>query len=138
MFVIYNNHIIILNYSMAPNSESDFRLLPKFIQSKYVMLNPMNKDHCSIGYAIVLSLHPHEWRQSKSKQLLPQRLMELFSQHGLLHKIKYPVQIDDIPALEDQLNIRINVFTFDDVAGYKRHSLYISKQYKPEEVNLLY
>jgi hypothetical protein len=63
--------------------------------------------------------------------------MELFPQHGL-HKIKYPFQIDDIPAPEDQLNILINVFTYDDATGYKRHSLYISKQHKPEEVNILY
>ena len=47
---------------MSTNSETDFRLLPKFIQSKRAILNPMNNDHCSFGYAIVLCFHPNEWR----------------------------------------------------------------------------
>ena len=45
---------------------------------------------------------------------------------------------DEVPAREEQLNIRINVFTFDDAAGFKRYSQYIFKKFKPQEVNLLY
>ena len=124
-------------YKMSTNTESDFRLLPKFIQSKRAILNPSNNDHCSFGYAIVLSFHPNMWGPRTSKHQLPQILMKLFVKYGL-DKIKYPVQIGDIPSIEDQLNIRINVFTFADLNGYKRHSLYISKKYKPEEINLFY
>lgn len=120
---------------MSNNSETDFRLLPKFIQSKRAILNPTNNDHCSFGYAILLFLYPNEWRSSKV--LLTQRLKLKFAQHQL-DKIKYPVHIEDIPTIEELLNIRINVFTFADSAGFKRHSLYISKKYKPEEINLLY
>jgi len=122
---------------MSTYTETDFRLLPKFIQSKRAILNPINNDHCSFGYAIVLYFYPNEWRICRSKVLLTQRLRQRFAQHEL-DKIKYPVQIDDISSIEDQLNLRINVFTFADSAGFKRHSLYISKKYKPEEINLLY
>lgn len=122
---------------MSTNSETDFRLLPKFIQSKRAILNPLNNDHCSFGYAIVLCFHPNEWKMSSCKNLLSQRLRQRFEQHGL-DKLTYPVQLGDISSIEDKLNIRINVFTFADANGYKRHSLYISKKYKPEEINLFY
>ena len=57
-----------------------------------------------------------------------------FEKHEL-HKIKYPVLLKELPALEDKLNIRINIFTFDDSTCLKRHSFYISKKFKTEEVN---
>ena len=41
-------------------SESDFRVLPKFLQSKQAILNPINNDHCSFGYAIALFYYPGE------------------------------------------------------------------------------
>ncbi len=116
--------------------ESDFRLLPMFIHSKRAILNPINNDQCSFGYAIVLFYHPGEWKY-RFKSLISLKLKQRFSEHKL-DQIKYPVQIGDIPAIEDQLNLRINVFTFADSSGRRRHSLYISKKYKPEEINLIY
>ena len=118
---------------MSLTSVSDFRLLPTFLVSKRAILNPKNIDHRSFGYAIMFSFHPNDWRFYKSKPELDGN----FEKHEL-HKIKYPVLHEEIPAIEKQLNIRINIFTFDDSAGLKRHSLYISKKFKPEEVNLLY
>ena len=117
-------------------SQSDFRLLPVFIQSKRAIINPMNNDHCSFGYAIVLFYHPGEWKY-RFKSFISDKLKQRFSEHKL-DQIKYPVQIGDIPSIEDQLNLRINVFSFDDRTGCKRYPLYISKKYKPEEINLIY
>ena len=45
-----------------------------------------------------------------------------------LDKIHYPVSIADIPAVEDQLHLNINVFTFFDDAGRARQPLYTSKK----------
>ena len=113
---------------------SDYRLLPRFLISKGAVLNPKNEDNRSFGHAIAYFYHPNDWGSNPFRKApLPDR----FVQHGL-DKIKYPVKLDEIPALEDQLHIRINIFTFDDPEGYRRHSLYISKKYKPEEINLLY
>ena len=120
---------------MSLNTESDFRLLPTFIQSKRAILNPMNNDHCSFGWAIVLFFHPNEWNMCKFNP--SQQMMHRFKQHKL-DKIKYPVQIEDISSIEDQVNLRINVFTFADTLGHRRHSLYISKKRKQDEVNLFY
>ena len=75
---------------MSTYSETDFRLLPKFIQSKRAILNPINIDHCSFGYAIVLYFDPYEWRICRSKVVLTQHLKQLFAKHGL-DKIIYPV-----------------------------------------------
>lgn len=111
----------------------DYSPLPDFITSKRAVLNPMNDDDRSFGHAIVYALHPNDWGHNQFQNPHPDR----FVQHGL-DKIKYPVLVSDIPALEDQLNIRINVFTFDDSEGFKRHSLYISKKYKSDEINMLY
>jgi hypothetical protein len=118
---------------MELTAECDYRMLPKYLISKRAILNPRNNDHRSFGYAIMFSLNPKDWRMYA---LNPQNDNQ-FHQHGL-DKIKYPVLIDEIPACEEQLNIRINVFTFNDAAGFNRYPLYISKKYKPDEVNLLY
>ena len=113
---------------------SDYRLLPRFLISKGAILNPKNEDNRSFGHAIVYFYHPNDWGYNLFRNsTTPDR----FLQHGL-DNIHYPVKLTDIPALEDQLNIRISIFTFDDLEGYRRHSLYISKKYKPEEINLLY
>jgi hypothetical protein len=118
---------------MELNTESDYRILPKYLISKRAILNPKNNDHFSFGYGVMFALYPNDW---KIYGLKPQNDPH-FKQRGF-DQIKYPVLIDEIPACEEQLNIRINVFTFDDAAGFKRHSLYISKKVKPDEVNLLY
>ena len=118
---------------MELTAECDYRILPKYLISKRAILNPRNNDHRSFGYAIMFPLNPKDWRMYA---LNPQNDNK-FHQHGL-DKIKYPVLIDEIPACEEQLNIRINVFTFNDATGFNRYPLYISKKYKPNEVNLLY
>jgi len=115
---------------MELQTESDCRILPKYLNSKRAVVNPRNNDHRSFGYGIMFALYPNDWQIYKLKPQSDQH----FRDKGL-DKIKYPVLIDEIPALEEQLNIRINVFTFDDAAGFKRYSLYISKKFKPEEVN---
>ena len=71
----------------------------------------MNNDRCSFGYAIVLFYHPGEWKH-RFKSFISENWKQRFAQHRL-DQINYPVQIGDIPAIEDQLNLRINVFTFD-------------------------
>ena len=114
-------------------TQSDYRLLPIFLQSKLAILNPRNRDQKSFGHAIALFYHPSDWRKKSFKQSVETRFIE----HGL-NQVQYPVLIEEIPALEEQLNLKINVFTFCDQGGFKRHSLYISNKFKPNEINLLY
>ena len=46
--------------------------------------------------------------------------------------------MNEIPELEDKLQLRINIFSFDDAFGYKRYAVYISKRCYMEEINLLF
>ena len=45
---------------------------------------------------------------------------------------------NDIPELEMRLQLRINLFSFDDPLGYMRFAMYISKKSFKLEINLLY
>ena len=118
---------------MAQNSESDYRLLPSYILSTRSVLNPINQDLKSFGHAIVFAHHPTDWNARRGQPAKEER----FIKHGL-DKIKYPVFPCEIPELENQLRIRINLFSFDDPSGYRRYAMYVSKSDYIEEINLLY
>ena len=107
-------------------TSSDYRLLLKFIVSRRAILNPKNINHRSFSYSIMFVSNPKDWREYFSKSSMDIH----FEQLGL-NKIKYPVLLNEVAACEEKLNIRINVFTFDDAAVFKRHSQYISRKFKP-------
>ena len=118
---------------MAQKSESDYRLLPSYILSTLSVLNPINQDLKSCGHAIVFDHHPTDWNARRGQPAKEERLI----QHGL-DKIKYPVLPCEDPKLADQLQMRINFFSFDDPSGYRRYAMYISKSDFIKEINLLY
>ena len=92
---------------MAQNSESDYRLLPSYILSTRSVLNPINQDLKSFGHAIVVAHHPTDWNARQRQPAIEER----FIKHGL-NTIKYPVFPCEIPELENQLQMRINLFFF--------------------------
>ena len=116
-----------------PLSGYGFKPLPEFLQSKRAIVNVQNRDNRCFGYAILSALFPVQQNPHR-----PQAYHQYFQQIGL-HAIDYPVTPDQIPRLEEQLNLRINVFTFFDDEGKGRHPLYISKQNAAlQEIDLLY
>ena len=46
---------------MTHRSESDYRILPSFIASTLLVLNPRNNELKSFGHAIAFTLHPTDW-----------------------------------------------------------------------------
>ena len=118
---------------MAQNSESDYWLLPSYILSTGSVLNPINQDLKSFGHAIIFAHHPTDWNARRWQPAKEERLI----QHGL-DKIKYPVLPCEIPKLENQLQLRINLFSFDDTSSYRRYAMYVSITDYIEEINLLY
>ena len=114
-------------------TSSDYRLLLKFIVSKRAILNPKNINHRSFNYFIMFAKNSKNCREYLSKPFINIHIEQLG-----LNKIKYPVLLNKVAACEEKLNIRNNVFTFDDAAVFKRHSQYISRKFKPYEVNLFY
>ena len=93
----------------------------------------MNNYFNSFEHAIAFPLYPTDWKSRKIISASNSR----FIQHGL-DKIKYPVLPNDIPTLEERLQLRINLVLFEDPLGYKRFAMYISKKFFKMEINLLY
>ena len=90
---------------MAQNSESDYRLLPSYILTTRSVLNPINQDLKSFGHAIDFAHHPTDLNARRGQPAKKECLI----QHGL-DNIKYPVLLCEIPELENQLRMRINLF----------------------------
>ena len=105
--------------------------LPKYLIGKRAIINVKNDDKRCFGYAILSALHQH--------QQVPHRpsIYNAFFQSDGLDKISYPVAVADIPAIEDQLGLHINVFSFYDRDGQIRYPLYISKNSSTKEIDLL-
>ena len=118
---------------MAQCSNSDYRLLPSFIVSTRSVLNPINNDLKIFEHAIVFAHHPTNWRSRRIFSASKSRII----QHAL-DKIKYPVLPNDILSLEERLQLRIDLFSFDDPLGYKRFAMYITQKSFKMEINLLY
>ena len=117
---------------MAQNIESDYRLLPCYNLSTRSVLNPINQDLKSFDHAIVFAHYPTDWNARRGQPAKEER----FIKHGL-DKLKYPVFPYDISESENQLRMRINLFSFDDQSGYRRYAMYVSKSDYMEEINLL-
>ena len=116
-----------------PVSGEKFHPLPNFLKNKHAIINIQNTDNRCFGYAILSFLHP-----VKKNAHLPIFYDKFFNQHGL-DKINYPVEIDQIPEIEEMLKIAINVFSFFDDEGKARYPKYISKNRNKfkEEIDLL-
>ena len=53
--------------------------------------------------------------------------------------MQYPVAPDQMPEIEEQLNLKINIFSFFDDEGKGRYPLYISRrEHYRQEIDLLY
>ena len=60
-----------------------------------------------------------------------------FVEHGL-DAIEYPVSLNALPRIEQQLNISINVIGFYNGDGKARYLTYCSRHVSETEVDLLY
>ncbi len=118
----------------SPLSGEIFQDLPKFLKNKHAIINVQNTDNRCFGYSILAFLNP-----ITKNAHFPIFYNKLFKEYGL-DNIQYPVEIDDIPAIEEKLQIAINVFSFFDDEGKARYPKFISKkkeQFK-REVDLLF
>ena len=78
-------------------------------------------------------MHPAKKHSERPKQYL-----EFYQIEGL-NQLDYPVAPDQMPEIEEKLNIKINVFSFFDDEGKGRYPLYISRrEHFRKEIDLLY
>ena len=92
--------------------------LPPLLVKKTSILNIRNKDNRCFGYCLVAYLLELERNQQGIKKPLiqPRRPYHYYPhfERFALSNIQYPVSPRDIPTIEDQLQIKINIFSFFD------------------------
>ena len=106
--------------------------LPAFLEHKNCIINVKNIDERCFGYAVLSSFHPSSMHAND-----PQSYNGRFSLRGL-DKIHYPVAIRDIPDIEKQLEIGINVYSFNDDSVRARYPLHIWKEEYEVNIDLLF
>ena len=109
-----------------------FRELPPFLSKKRAIINVQNTDNRCFGYALLSALEPAQANPHRSTNY-----DHYFTRYGL-DKIQYPVTINQIPEIEDQVQVCINVFTFWDDEGRARTPVYISSKPYNKTIDLLY
>ena len=115
-----------------PLGGSQHQELPEFLKSKKAIVNVKNKDNRCFAYALLSALHPAANHAND-----PKKYKRYFSQDGLDH-IEYPVRVEQIPLIEDQLHINISVYSFYDDQGKGRYPIYVSQKTHPKTLDLLY
>lgn len=91
-----------------PLKGSSYLPLPEFIAKKKAIINVQNKDDKCFMWSVLAKLHPAQkdpQRVTKYKQYVD----ELdFS------NIEFPVKVKDISKFEEQNNLTVNVYSYDD------------------------
>jgi hypothetical protein len=131
--------VLQLDLQMAefhPMSGSSYQPLPKFLQYKNAIINVKNTDNRCFGYAILAAKYSST--NKTHDKILPRHYDKYFETENL-HTLNYPVDPLTIRDIEEQLNLKINIFTFFDDEGKGRVPFYVSRREEfSQEINLLY
>ena len=119
----------------APLEGRGWHPLPVFLSKKEVIIKIRHDDERCFGDSILYFFE---------RGNLPERHCErvtlytnvMFQRHHL-DTLPYPIALNDVYLYEDQLQMNMNVFFFDD-EGRARHPLVISGKNYQREANLLY
>ena len=112
-----------------PLKGSSYIELPAKIRHTHGILNIQNKDDKCFLWSILASIHEvksgqHGYRVDK---YIP------YETELDMSGISYPVAVKDVPTFEQQNNISVNVFGYEE--GY--YPLYISRNQRVKHINLL-
>ena len=106
--------------------------LPEFLKKKKAIINVKNKDSRCFGYAVLSALSPAPYNAGELywyKNKFPKYQLD---------EIEYPVRVDQIPQIEDQLHINISVYSFFDDGGKGRYPIYVSQKNYSKTIDLLF
>ena len=109
-----------------------FRELPPFLSKKHAIINVQNADNRCFGYALLSALEPAESHPHRPSNY------DRYFERRRLDKLQYPVTLNQIPEIEERLQLCINVFTFWDDEGRARTPVYISSKTYNKSIDLLY
>ena len=118
----------------APTQGGTFRELPQFLALKHCIVNVKNEDNRCFGYSIIASRVPQDENRHRNR---PTVYDKHFQSMGL-DKLQYPVEPNQVPALEVTLKTNISLFSFYDDEGKARFPLYVSDKHYNRSVDLLY
>ena len=116
----------------TPLAGGNYQELPAFLSNKKCIVNVKNQDNRCFGYSVLAQIHEVAKVRNRASSY-----NDFFDQHGLA-TLHYPVAPQDVPAIEEQLEININIFSFFDDEGKGRYPLYVSKKEHPRSIDLLY
>ena len=104
---------------------------PEYIARKKAVLNIQNDDDKCILWAILAHLHPVK------KQDHPYRVgkYQPYEQELNMTGVSYPTPLSDIPKIEKNNNLSINVIGYDVVDKF--YPLYVTRDIKEQHINLL-
>ena len=111
---------------------SSFQPLPQFLLRKMAIVNVVNKDNRCFGYAILSALYPNQTHPNRASNY-----NHLFDKHHL-STIQYPVKPEDIPYIEENLHIAVNLYTYRDDEGKGRYTLYVSSKNYTKQIDLIF
>ena len=120
-------------YDPFKRAGGSFQELPKFLLKKKAIVNVKNSDNRCFAYAILSALHPVEKNGSRAHQY-----EKHFGAHPKLNELTYPVEIDKLEAIEQDIKIPVNVFSFFDDEGKGRYAVYLSKLSEADAIDLLF
>ena len=125
------NHDLHVN-KYAPLEARSYIKLPDEIQNKKATVNVQNADDKCLIYCLGRALDPTPEKQHL--QRVSQHLRDVCESLGL-NQIKTPVNLSDLPKIESQFNVTINLFGHSDsnekphpYISYSNHGIYFQKR----------
>ncbi len=115
-----------------PLAGGSYSQLPQFLANKHAIVNVNNRDCRCFGYAILSALIPVAMNAERYHHY-----ERYFQEYGL-SDLDYPITPNEIPSIEDRLQIGINVFSFYDDEGRARYPIYVSQKNLAKTIDLLY
>ena len=113
----------------TPLKGSSYMELPKYLKKKEAIINVRNQDNECLKWALLSARHPVKKNA--------QRVTKYKDHENELDftGIEFPTPLNQIPNVEHQNNLSINVFGYSESAGI--HPLYLSKDHTRDPINLL-
>ena len=130
-----SENFVLLFFSIIGDYEplatgSSHKALPPFLENKKAIVNIRNHDNRCFGYSILAAIYDERLpgEQNTRKNRASNYTPEMFQQQHL-DTLQYPIKPADVPAVEQQIGMSINVFAYYDDAGRARYPAYISRYY---------
>ena len=112
-----------------PLTGSSYMELPDTLKSKKAIINVKNDDQKCLMWSLLSARHPVKKNAQRVTKYKDHEKELNFA------GIEFPTPLNQIPNVEHQNNLSINVFGYSESAGI--HPLYLSKDHTRDPINLL-